>query len=133
MCSTIITVYFHKCVHGTQEYAKYTVPHPLKNNGMPVAIVPLLLYTDDTSGNRSKKWNKFDCWCFMLAGIPRHINAHLNNIHYISCSNKVDATEMMVSIIAELKTLGGSAKKYCRMCMVCVDVHLYGVLLYIFR
>ena len=38
-------------------------------NGKPVVVVPLLLYSDDTSGNKSKKWNKFDNWCTLLAGI----------------------------------------------------------------
>ena len=57
--------------------------------GLPVVVAPLLLYSDDTSGNRSKKWNKFDCWCFMLAGLPRHLNAQLPNIHFIACSNEV--------------------------------------------
>ena len=30
-------------------------PHPLKTNGYPLVVVPLLLYCDDTSGNESKK------------------------------------------------------------------------------
>ena len=120
-------------------------------------VLPLLLYTDDTSGNRSKKWNKFDCWCFLLAGLPRHENARLHNIHFITCSNNANATDIMDPIVTDLKQLeegipvydaylqkevfvvapvmaflcdnprhsellkhmGGRAKKYCRMCMVC--------------
>ena len=151
------------CTHllfrmNSQDYSPYTLPHPLKNNGRPVVITPLLLYTDDTSGNKSKKWNKFDCWCFLLAGLSRKINAQLNNIHFISCSNRVNVMDMMVPIVTELKMLeqgvpvfdaylqkevllvapvlaflcdnprhsellnhfGGNAKKYCRMCMVCL-------------
>ena len=44
--------------------------HPLKNKagGNPVVIAPIILYSDDFSGNRSKKWNKFDAWCLTLAG-----------------------------------------------------------------
>ena len=67
--------------------------------------VPLLLYTDDTSGNRSKKWNKFDCWCFLLVGLPRHQNSQLHNIHFIACSNKVDCMEMSGAIVSDLKKL----------------------------
>lgn len=142
---------------NSQDYTSYTCPHPLKNNGKPAVITPLLLYTDDTSGNKSKKWNKFDCWCFLLAGLPRQVNAQLNNIHFISCSNRVDVMDMMVPTVTELMMLeqgvpvfdaylqkevllvapvlaflcdnprhsellshlGGNAKKYCRMCMVC--------------
>jgi len=30
-----------------------------------------------TSGNRSKKWNKFDVWAMMLAGLPRADNSQI--------------------------------------------------------
>ena len=52
-------------------------------------------YTDDTSGNRSKKWNKFDLWCFLLAGMNRHDNAKVHRIHFVTCSNQAGATEIM--------------------------------------
>ncbi len=68
-------------------------------------MVPLLLYTDDTSGNRSKKWNKFDCWCFLLAGLPRHMNTQLHSIHFIGCSNRVDCMDMTEAVVADLKKL----------------------------
>ena len=121
-----------------------------------MVVAPLLLYTDDTSGNKSKKWNKFDCWCFLLPGMPRHENAQLHNIHFITCSNQVAVLDMASPVVADLKMLekgmvtydaclkkdilllaptmailsdnprhsellnhaGGSANKYCRMCMV---------------
>ena len=37
-------------------------------------MVPLILFSDDTSGNRSKKWHKFESWFLSLAGLPRHLN-----------------------------------------------------------
>ena len=45
-------------------------PHPLKTRSimcgsLPVFMVPLIKFSDDTSGNRSKVWNKFDSWCFL--------------------------------------------------------------------
>ena len=77
----------------------------MKAKGLPVVIIPLLLYTDDTSGNRSKKWNKFDAWCLLLAGLPRHLNSQLHNIHFLSCSNKVDCMEMTLPIAQDLRRL----------------------------
>ena len=102
---TLYVIHVHTCTYCTQEHTQYSIPHPLKDNGLPVVVVPLLIYTDDTSGNRSKKWNKFDCWCFMLAGLPRHMNAQLHNIHFISCSNQAHARELMEPLVAELKML----------------------------
>ena len=84
------------------------MPNPLKCNtalGRPVVMVPLLVYTDDTSGNRSKKWNKFDQWCFLLAGLHRHENAQMHNIHFVTCSNAAGAMDMVEPIVADLKRL----------------------------
>ena len=91
-----------------QEYSTYTSPSPLKSHGendRPVVMVPLLMYTDGTSGNRSKKWNNFDCWCFLLAGMPQHENGKMHNIHFVTCSNQTDALSMMEPIITDLKRL----------------------------
>lgn len=56
---------------------------------LPVVMLPLILYTDDTSGNKSKQWNKFDSWCLKLASLPNKENQNIHNIHLICTSNKV--------------------------------------------
>lgn len=49
----------------------YTCGHPLKSlaGNHLVVMVLLILYSDDTSGYKSKHWNKFDSWCVKLAGL----------------------------------------------------------------
>ena len=48
---------------------------PLKerSKGHRVVSLPIITYSDDTSGNHSKKWNKFDLWAmiFLLAFLAR--------------------------------------------------------------
>lgn len=39
-----------------------------KAKGMIVMTIPLVLFCDDTSGNKSKKWNKFVEWDLIIAG-----------------------------------------------------------------
>ena len=73
--------------------------------GMPVQIVPLIIYSDDTSGNRSKKWNKFDVWAMMLAGLPKTENSKLENIHLIAASNLLSAVDMSEEIVKDLNQL----------------------------
>ena len=80
--------------------------------GRPVVMVPLLLYTDDTSGNRSKKWNKFDCWCFLLAGLPHQENAKLHNIHFVTCSNQAPVLRMAEAVVEDLKLLESGVVAY---------------------
>ena len=130
----------------------------IKAAGKKVVMLPLILFSDDTSGNKSKKWHKFECWYLLLAGLPRHENAKTQNIHFVSCSDKMDVLDMaepfaqelhqlethglivydafleeevlvvapLLCVICDnprasqlLSHLGGSAKKYCRFCMVC--------------
>ena len=50
-------------------------------------------------------WNKFDSWCFLLAGLPKKENAKLENIHFICTSNKVSVLEFAVAPVQELKLL----------------------------
>eukprot|EP00731_Ephydatia_muelleri_P002721 Em0001g2721a len=92
---------------SSQDIDKYLTPHPLKEkaSGRPVIMVPLILFCDDTSGNRSKKWHKFDCWYLLLAGLPRHENSKVSNIHFVCCSDKVTPLEMSQQIVSELNVL----------------------------
>ena len=72
---------------------------------IPVVMVPLTLYSDDLSGNKSNKYNSFDVWAMMLAGLPREDNAKLSNIHFIAGSNRVKAVEMSKPIVDDLLKL----------------------------
>eukprot|EP00731_Ephydatia_muelleri_P021815 Em0014g406a len=76
-----------------------------KAGGKKVIMVPLILFTDDTSGNRSKKWNKFESWYLLLAGLGRHANAKPSNIHFLTTSNKVSPLDQSVPIVEELLLL----------------------------
>ncbi len=92
----ILSLYYYRTTECTLNHLQ------MKAKGFPVVTIPLLLYTDDTSGNRSKKWNKFDAWCLLLAGLPRHHNSQLHNIHFLSCSN---CMEMTMPIAQDLRRL----------------------------
>jgi hypothetical protein len=72
-----------------------------KSAGKPV----VMLYTDDTSGNRSKKWHLFNSWSVLLAGIPRKQNSQLSKIHFLSCSDSVSVLDMAEPIAEELLDL----------------------------
>ena len=73
--------------------------------GLPVIMVPISIFSDDTSGNKSKVWNKFDSWNFLLAGLPQKENAKLHNIHFLCASNKAPLMEMAVPLVQEFNAL----------------------------
>ena len=75
---------------------QYLTPHPIKGKaaGRKVVMVPLILFSDDTSGNRSKKWHKFESYYLLLAGLPRKENMQHVNIHFICTSDSATPLEM---------------------------------------
>ena len=86
-------IYTHVIVplHFIQECLQYLAPYKLKEKaaGKPMVMLPLILYSDDTSGNKSKKWHQFNTWSVLLAGLPQKVNSQLTNIHFLCCSDKV--------------------------------------------
>lgn len=90
-----------------QEYKSFTAPHRLKAiaSGKCIVMLPLILFTDDTSGNKSKQWNKFDSWCLKLAGLPEKEKSKLHNIHLMTCSNKCSVLEMAQPLVDNLLRL----------------------------
>lgn len=73
-------VYLHVSLYtlhvSPEEYHSCTSPNHLKAvaSGQSVVMLPLILFTDDTSGNKSKLWNKFYSWCLKLASLPNKDN-----------------------------------------------------------
>ena len=80
-------------------------------------MVPLIIYSDDTSGNKSKKWHCFNSWSVILAGLPREMNTQPTNIHFLSCSDKAAVLEMAEPIAEQLLQLEREG-------MVVYDAHL---------
>ena len=80
-------------------------PFREKASGRPVVMLPVVLFCDDTSGNKSKKWHAFNSWSLMLAGLPPAENGKIANIHFVSCSDVVSALDMAVPIAEQLGDL----------------------------
>ncbi|KAI7947140.1 hypothetical protein MJO29_011667 [Puccinia striiformis f. sp. tritici] len=74
-------------------------------NGKIIRHVPIVLYADDTSGNRSKRWNKHVSYYFTLAGLPPVLSNMQYNCHFITTSNRAGALELAEPIVAELNEL----------------------------
>ena len=70
-------------------------------SGKPVVTLPYIFYSDDTSGNKTKKY----VCCIIIAGLPRKENAQLHNIHFVCCSNQLSMLEMSKPIASEMKEL----------------------------
>lgn len=100
------SLYMYTC-YPLQEQTALLTPHHLKEraSGRPVVMVPIILYSDDTSANKSKKWHKMDSWCLLFAGLPRETNAQLASIHLICCSDTLSFLDMAEPIAAELTKL----------------------------
>jgi hypothetical protein len=84
---------------------RFPVPNPWRTRakGKVIRHVPITLYADDTSGNKSKCWNKHVSYCFTLSGLPP-AHAHMEyNCHFLCTSNSAGALELAEPIVKELK------------------------------
>ncbi|XP_028417046.1 uncharacterized protein LOC114541311 isoform X2 [Dendronephthya gigantea] len=90
-----------------EEINEIESPHPSKiaADGNPTQTVPLVIFSDETSGNRSKKWNQLETYSMFLAGLPRKEVTKFSNIHFICASNLVDSISLGKEIATDLKAL----------------------------
>ncbi|KAA1114601.1 hypothetical protein PGT21_014993 [Puccinia graminis f. sp. tritici] len=90
-----------------KEVNKIPFPNPwrVKANGKIIRHCPIVLYSDDTSGNVSKQFNKHISFYFTLAGLPPHISNQEYNCHFLATSNLASVCEMLEMIVKELNEL----------------------------
>ncbi|KAI8995792.1 hypothetical protein BC832DRAFT_517395, partial [Gaertneriomyces semiglobifer] len=69
-----------------------------------VASVPLIIFIDDASGNRSKKWNRHFNWFLQLAGLLYIYKETQQDYHthFVCTSNRLEALEMGHAIVNDL-------------------------------
>jgi hypothetical protein len=65
--------------------------------------VPRTLYADNTSGNRSKQWNKHISYYYTLSGLAPNMTNQQYNCHFLATSNTAGALELADQIVDELK------------------------------
>ena len=62
-----------------------------------------MLYCDDTSGNRSKKWNEHNSYLMTAAGLPREDAQREYNIQFLCTSNIAPPLEMLEAIVDQFE------------------------------
>ncbi|KZS93974.1 hypothetical protein SISNIDRAFT_387475, partial [Sistotremastrum niveocremeum HHB9708] len=73
--------------------------------GKRVLMAMIWLYCDDTSGNRSKKWNAHNSFLFTPANLSRDHTQKQYNVHFVCTSNLAPPLEMLEGVVAELEKL----------------------------
>ncbi|KIK60057.1 hypothetical protein GYMLUDRAFT_244835 [Collybiopsis luxurians FD-317 M1] len=74
-----------------------------KADGHCVYAFPIWLYCDDTSGNKSKKWNKHNSFLFTAAGLNCQ-DAHAQyHVHFLATSNITPPLKMLDGIVEQLE------------------------------
>ncbi|EFP89671.2 uncharacterized protein PGTG_15634 [Puccinia graminis f. sp. tritici CRL 75-36-700-3] len=91
----------------TGKTTKFPLPNPwhVRANGRIIRHVPITLYADDTSGNRSKQWNKHISYYYTLSGLPPNMTNQNYNCHFLATSNTAGALELADQIVDELNLL----------------------------
>ncbi|XP_033760463.1 uncharacterized protein LOC117342414 isoform X2 [Pecten maximus] len=83
--------------------AQLLQPNLHKANQHTVQCFPVNLFFDDTSANKSKKWNALHCIQLQMAGLPVDARQQSNNIKFVSASNEVAMMEMISAVVEDLQ------------------------------
>ncbi|KAG2193247.1 hypothetical protein INT47_007873 [Mucor saturninus] len=74
-------------------------------NYQVVKVIPYNLFSDDTSGNSTSKWNCFDSWSMNPVAVSLSVANHYLNQFFICGSNRHTAIEQLFSLVPDLKKL----------------------------
>ncbi|KAI8460242.1 hypothetical protein BY996DRAFT_8498525 [Phakopsora pachyrhizi] len=77
----------------------------VKANGKMIRHIPLNFYSDDTSGNVSKQWNKHISIFMSLSGLPPKLSNQEFNTLFVATSNIATALELAAPVCDELNNL----------------------------
>ncbi|XP_063436119.1 uncharacterized protein LOC134717559 [Mytilus trossulus] len=75
-----------------------------KQLDMDIYTVPVNIFVDDTSGNRSKKWNPLQVWTLQLAGLPTDEKMKKSTHHFIGVTQPEDDS-FITSVVDDLNHL----------------------------
>jgi hypothetical protein len=78
---------------------------PNQNPGRQTLTLPLVIFSDEKSGNRSKKWNQIKTYSMFLASLPRKEITKFSNIHFICASNLVYSITLGKEIATDLRSM----------------------------
>ncbi|KAI8328648.1 hypothetical protein BC941DRAFT_519195 [Chlamydoabsidia padenii] len=81
----------------------------------PVIIAPIILFTDDTSGNQSKQFNLLDSWPFTCAAMPFEEKNKRENMFYVSAvagSSGLDEMDVVPGLVDDLLKLEDGVLMY---------------------
>jgi hypothetical protein len=97
---------FHKEINDLDVWdPSIILPNPWrkKAKGKRLRNIPVTLYCDDTSGNKSKKWNKHISYYYTLSGLPPKFSNQQFNCHFLCTSNIAGALELGEMVVEQFK------------------------------
>ncbi|KAI9328987.1 hypothetical protein DFJ73DRAFT_631465 [Zopfochytrium polystomum] len=71
--------------------------------GVLVVMILIALFSDDTSGNTSKKWNKYESWIMSFPGLQAELRNRPEHVHFLTTSKSAAGFESAEVISNELR------------------------------
>ncbi|KAI8444521.1 hypothetical protein BY996DRAFT_8694743 [Phakopsora pachyrhizi] len=95
----------HEITSEGKEIIQLPNPWRVKADGKMIRHIPLNFYSDDTSGNVSKQWNKHFSIFMSLAGLPPKLSNQESNTLFVATSNIATALELAAPVCDELNNI----------------------------
>jgi hypothetical protein len=103
--STMCQQRFYETNATNQPCTEIQLPNPwrTKADGKIIRHIPTTMYSDNTSGNISKQFNKHISFYFTFSGLPPTLTNQEYNCHFLSTSNRATVLEIAGQIVEESK------------------------------
>ncbi|KAI8443763.1 hypothetical protein BY996DRAFT_8511988, partial [Phakopsora pachyrhizi] len=95
----------HEITSEGKEIIQHSNLWRVKADGKMIRHIPLNFYSDDTSGNVSKQWNKHISIFISLAGLPPKLSNQEFNTLFVATSNIATALELAAPVCDEINNL----------------------------
>jgi ribosomal protein L35AE/L33A len=73
-----------------------------RDRDLPIILAPISVFSDETSGNVSKQYNKYESCTFTFSNMPREKRAQNIHSHILSTSNGIHAMEQLDTVAEDL-------------------------------
>lgn len=97
---SVLARHHHDMIHSATNYRSRVPVNEETGKNMKVRIVPISLFSDDTTGNTSKKWNCYDSWTMNVAAFPL-VESNKYENHFVLCTSnhKITAMDMAAPLV----------------------------------
>jgi hypothetical protein len=84
---------------------QYAIVKEAKEHGVEIVFAPPNMFSDDTNGHSSHRYNKYESVSFTFSNLPLKTRSKISNSYVLSTGNAIPPMEQLKILFKELEIL----------------------------